>query len=552
MPELPERISPDPVLHRLFAEYLEMYATRDDRLTTRFSENFSGFAGGGHVLVKDRAEWVAVTRQDFAQVREPLRIDVKDVSYQSLSDTVAVATGFLTLHLPIKDHILSRETARLVLIFHCESGDWKISHSSISIPYHLVREGEVYPLHELEDRNRHLEELAAERTKQLSEANDRLRRSEERYRSILQASPDDITITDREGRIVMVSPAAATIFRCEPMERFLGLPVMDFIVPEDRARAMSRAMLRQQGRIVGPSEYLGLRPDGSTFPIEVNSDFIRDDAGTPTGMVVIVRDITERKQAEAEREKLAAQNRQLQKAESLGRMAGAVAHHFNNQLHAVMMSLELALGGLPPDSPALANVTLARQSARKAAELSAQMLTYLGQTTATPFDLDLADLCRRSLPLLHAVLPHRVRLTIDLPTAGPVIHADANQIQHVLTNLITNAWEACDTTGGTVRLAVTTVSRTEIPTARRFPVGSRLDAATYACLAITDTGSGIPEADIEKIFDPFFSRKFPGRGMGLAVALGVTRAHGGAIAVESAPGRGSTFRVFLPTAPSGA
>jgi len=164
-------------IRRLFDDYLRMYATRDDRLTTFFSEDFSGFTGGGDSLVKDREEWVGITRQDFAQVKEPLRIELKDLAIQSLSDTIAVTTGFFNIHLPIEDQILSRETARLVLIFNKESAGWKISHSSISIPYHLVREGEVYPMQELVERNRFLEEQIAERTIQLSEANDTLKRT---------------------------------------------------------------------------------------------------------------------------------------------------------------------------------------------------------------------------------------------------------------------------------------------------------------------------------------------------------------------------------------
>jgi len=167
----------DPQLRKLLDDYLQMYATRDDRLTTHFSGNFSGFTGGGDFLVKDKAEWVAITRQDFAQVKEALRLELKDVAIQSLAETIAVATSFFAIHLPIKDHILSRETARLVLIFRKESAGWKIAHSSISIPYHGVGAGEVYPLKDLADRNRLLEEQVAERTAQLSQANDRLSQS---------------------------------------------------------------------------------------------------------------------------------------------------------------------------------------------------------------------------------------------------------------------------------------------------------------------------------------------------------------------------------------
>ena len=171
------------IIRKMFDDYLRMYASRDDRLTACFSEDFSGFTGGGDNLVKNKDEWIAITRQDFAQIKDPIRIELKDLAIQPLAKTIAVVTGFFTIHLPIEDHILSRETARLVLIFHKESEGWKISHSSISIPYYLVGEGEVYPLKELTERNKHLEEQVAERTFQLSKANDILHRTNEELAS---------------------------------------------------------------------------------------------------------------------------------------------------------------------------------------------------------------------------------------------------------------------------------------------------------------------------------------------------------------------------------
>jgi len=160
----------DQNIRQLFDDYLRMYASRDDRLTEYFSEDFSGITGSGDLLTKDREEWIAITRQDFDQVKEPLRIELKDLIIQSLSDTIAVVTSSFIIHLPIKDHILSRKTARLVLIFRLESAGWKISHSSISIPFAMAQEGEIYPLNDLEERNQFLEELIAERTMQLCEA----------------------------------------------------------------------------------------------------------------------------------------------------------------------------------------------------------------------------------------------------------------------------------------------------------------------------------------------------------------------------------------------
>jgi PAS domain S-box-containing protein len=557
-----------PVLRQLFDDYLRMYSSRDDQLTAHFSEDFSGFTGGGDFLVKDKEAWVAITRQDFAQIKEPIRIELKDVAIQSLADTIAVATSFFTIHLPIKDHILSRETARLVLIFRKESTVWKICHSSISIPYHLVREGEVYPLKELVDRNQFLKKLVDERTIQLTHAIERLRqtndelareiadrqqtdqalqRSEERYRSILNASPDDITITDTEGRIIMVSPVAFKVFGYEIGAEFIGRPLTDFIVPDDRDRATAQMALKRQGTNTGPTEYRGVRHDGSIFEIEVNSEFIRDTEGSPTGMVVIVRDITERKQAEAERKKLEAQNRQLQKAESLSCMAGAIAHHFNNQLYAVTGYLELTLRDLPTNEGATEHVNAALRSARKAAEMSGLMLTYLGQTAAKREPLDLSKVYQQSVAVLRAALPESVRLETDFPSPGPVVHADLNQVQQVLANLFTNASESGG--AGPIRLSVKVVSAAAIRAMHRFPVDFRPLDSAYACLEVADSGCGIADQEIEKIFDPFFSSKFPGRGMGLAVVLGIIRALDGAITVESELGRGSVFRVYLPVMP---
>ncbi|MBE0532699.1 MAG: diguanylate cyclase [Rhodospirillales bacterium] len=164
------------LIRSLFDEYIEMYAARDDRLTARFSHNFSGYTGGGDFLVKDREHWVQITRKDFAQVPGRLRIEMLDLSMQDVSDDVVVTTGFFHIHLPIPDSILSRETARLVLIFRRENGDWKIAHSGISIPYPLVGsgDGEVYPIDRLHERNRELESLVEKRTAALEDAKTKL------------------------------------------------------------------------------------------------------------------------------------------------------------------------------------------------------------------------------------------------------------------------------------------------------------------------------------------------------------------------------------------
>ncbi len=148
-----------------------MYASRDDRLTSRFSDNFSGYAGSSDVLITDKAEWIRITRQDFTQIPERIDIEMLDLSLQDLADDVVAVTAFFHIHLPPPEGILSNETARLVLVFRQESTAWKIVHSGISIPYGLAHDDEIYPMSRLEKRNLELEQIINVRTNELAEAN---------------------------------------------------------------------------------------------------------------------------------------------------------------------------------------------------------------------------------------------------------------------------------------------------------------------------------------------------------------------------------------------
>lgn len=161
-------------IRSLFDEYIEMYASRDERLTTRFSQNFSGYAGSSDQLVTDREEWIKITRLDFAQIPERIGIEMLDISLQDLSDDVVAVSAFFHIHLPIPESILARETARLVLVFRREGEAWMIAHSGISIPFGIAGRGEVYPMQRLQERNRELEALVDERTHALKMAHDAL------------------------------------------------------------------------------------------------------------------------------------------------------------------------------------------------------------------------------------------------------------------------------------------------------------------------------------------------------------------------------------------
>ena len=206
----------------------------------------------------------------------------------------------------------------------------------------------------------------------------------------------------------------------------------------------------------------------------------------------------------------------------------------------------MALESLPQDNKIINDLIAALQAADKAAEVSRLMLTYLGQVTGTREPLDLSEICRRSLPLIQTTIPTNVVLETDLPSPGPIITANSNQIQMILTNLISNSREAAGDNLGNIRLTVKTVSSADISSLHRFPVNWQPEDTSCACMEIWDTGCGIATKDIEEVFDPFFSKKFTGRGLGLPVVLGLVQAHGGAVTVQSTPGKGSVFRVFFP------
>ena len=266
----------------------------------------------------------------------------------------------------------------------------------------------------------------------------------------------------------------------------------------------------------------------------------------PPELVARVKTQLEIRRTEAERLRLETQNRILQKTYSLSRMAGAIAHGFNNKMQSVMGNLELAADALREGTPAEKWVAAARQASQNASELGHLMLTYLGRTPCKLEPLDLSEICRRLPPDLPFSPPLPAQRVIDLPAAGPIVKANAQKIELMLNHLLANAQESIGQNPGMVRLNLKTVPAADISPAHRFPPDWDPQDSMYACIEVADTGCGIPQTDLEGIFDPFFTTKFTGRGMGLPMVLGITRTHGGAITVESAPNRGTIVRVFLP------
>lgn len=373
-------------------------------------------------------------------------------------------------------------------------------------------------------------------------------RLEARYGEIIANASDLIFTTDLEGRFTSFNPAGERLTGYA-LAAALKLTLHQLLATEDSGIASALLAVAQSPEQPHPARFEARvhTPDGRLVWLETSARIIRE-AGRPAGLLGIARDITDRKLAEEKHRELEQLNHQLAKAESLGRMASAVAHHFNNQLQAVTMGLEAAQGeaadiGMQSDS-----IATALLSARKAADMSKLMLTYLGHSHAVRETLDLSEVCVRALGQLRPLLPSQVTVDQLIPLPGPKLTANAKQIQQCFSNLVLNASESFNHSQGVVRVRITTVAVSEIPPIHRFPVDGQLRDCQHACLEVADTGCGIPPENIEKIFDPFFSSKFPGRGMGLAVTLSIVRTHDGAITVTSQAGRGSVFRVFLPLA----
>jgi two-component system cell cycle sensor histidine kinase/response regulator CckA len=270
-----------------------------------------------------------------------------------------------------------------------------------------------------------------------------------------------------------------------------------------------------------------------------------DEGGNPVRMVGTIQDVTEHHRQDEQQRALEGRLLQAQKLESLGLLAGGVAHEFNNLLTSILGNADLALQDLPPGSVARENITAIEAASRRAAEISQQMLAYSGRGRFVVGPVVLSRLVRDMMRMLELALSKNTALRVDAPDSLPAVEADASQLRHVVMNLVANAAEAIGDRDGTVQISTAAVdcdARHEIVD----HLGESLSPGRYVVLEVADSGVGMGEETRARAFDPFFSTKFTGRGLGLAAVLGIVRSHRGAIQVDSEPGRGTTFRVYLP------
>ncbi len=276
----------------------------------------------------------------------------------------------------------------------------------------------------------------------------------------------------------------------------------------------------------------------------------RDESGKPLRMIGTHTDITEHKLAEAQHRALEVQLRESQKMEAIGTLAGGVAHDFNNLLAAILGNLVLAREDLGEQHPAQESLTEINRAAIRARQLVQQILTFSRRQAQEMVRQPLTPLVEEALGLMRSLLPAGLKLVARLPAAGLPVLADATQMQQVLMNLCTNAWQAMEDRAGDITVALREV---RLDASQGLQLGG-LASGAYACLSVADNGPGMDEATQQRIFEPFFTTKAPGAGtgLGLAVVHGIVKAHRGVIALHSRPGEGARFDVYLPLASEGA
>ena len=311
---------------------------------------------------------------------------------------------------------------------------------------------------------------------------------------------------------------------------------------DDAFRWMTKA------RDEGPQifEWLARHRDGHPFWIEIS--IRREQLGPDDRLVVAGRDVTERKKAEEEHRVFERRMQEAQKIESLGMLAGGIAHDFNNLLAAIMGNIDVALLSIPKDSPARDDILAAIVATRRAADLVQQMLAYSGRSRFVPEPLDLAAMVRGQEESLRVSLPPRATLRVHLPDSLPPLDADPSQLKQALANLVANAAEALEGRPGEIAITAGILDAANVSGAPIWP-REPLPDGPLVHVDVADTGIGIAPDRFEKIFDPFYSTKFTGRGLGLCAVLGIVRGHKGAVQIESALGKGTTVRLLFPARP---
>ncbi|MCX7866877.1 PAS domain S-box protein [Limisphaera sp. VF-2] len=375
-----------------------------------------------------------------------------------------------------------------------------------------------------------------ERERQRQEAVAQLRQSEERFRKLIENATDLIAVVDARGTIHYGSPSVTRLLGYDPVA-LVGQSALQFVHPEDLPavrEALERAVTRKDGLPVAVSFRIR-HQSGTWHHLEAVGRFVSDLA-PGGGIVVNARDVTELRQLEE-------QLRQAQKLEAIGRLAGGVAHDFNNVLAVILMQTELLSMEETLPADVRDGLHQIRSAAERAATLTRQLLMFSRKQIMQTRELDLNELLTSLVKMVQRIIGEDIQLQLRLHPRPLIVRADPGMLDQVVMNLVVNARDAMPQGG--VLILETDLVRLE-PGHPEAPAD--LVPGPYALLRVSDTGVGIPAEHLERIFEPFFTTKEPGKGtgLGLSTVFGVAKQHRGTVTVRSVVGEGSTFEVWLP------
>jgi len=348
----------------------------------------------------------------------------------------------------------------------------------------------------------------------------------------------------RDGQWVYANPSALKLLGAKYFGEIVNLPIMNFVHPDYRNMVLHRIeKMEETNQSMAIVEEKFIRLNGEVFTVEVGSRPIIFDG--KASYMITFRDISKLKRYEDEQKSLQQQLEHAQRLESLGVMAGGIAHDFNNLLAAITGNAELLKDEVKDVAGAQPYMHNIDESCGHAADLCRQMLAYAGKGSYSLEAIDVNALMQSMGRLIRASVSSSVSLKVKLDSQLPMIEGDISQIKQIILNFIVNSADAIGSAEGEIKLSTytTLVDRTLMS---KIYNGLNLSEGKYTVLEVKDNGPGISKAIQEKIFDPFFTTKGTGSGLGLSAVLGIVRAHHGAVQLESEPGKGTMFRVFLP------
>jgi PAS domain S-box-containing protein len=373
-----------------------------------------------------------------------------------------------------------------------------------------------------------------------------LKEAETRYRGMFENAIEGIYQSTPDGRYLVVNAALARMYGYEHPEELMK-QVSD-IQTQIYVNATFRQRFKEQIELTGfvhGLEYQVRRRDGSVIWISESARAVRDATGAVHHYEGFIDNITDRKEAEAERARLEKQMLHSQKMDAIGTLAGGMAHDFNNILCAILGYTELALLDPQIKSVTRDNLQMVLKSAHRAKDLIKRILTFSRPADTERHPLKLGAILKEGVKMLLATLPSSIAIHLDIRTDRDVVVADATEMHQVIMNLGTNAGHAMKSKGGRLEYELDTLHLESGSAAQSIPAGE------YVHLVVRDTGRGMSSEVVERIFEPFFTTKAPGRGTGLGLTLvqKIVSRSGGYIKVNSQEGQGTTFHIYLPLSP---